>query len=75
MLIGCANELLNQINTNEKIQQYLVKRPFTYILKGAVPALGITSCLATAKKGLNYTNPPSSFRVTEPAGRWNLGIV
>ena len=29
MLIGCANELLNQINTNEKIQEYLVKRPFT----------------------------------------------
>ena len=44
-------------------------------VKGAVPALGITSCLATAKKGLNYTNPPSSLRVTEPAGRWNLGIV
>ena len=29
MLIGCANELLNQINTNDKIQKYLVKRPFT----------------------------------------------
>lgn len=29
VLIGCANELLNQINTNEKVQRYLANNPFT----------------------------------------------
>ncbi len=74
LLIDCANILLNQINSSEVIQQYLVKKPFT--LENA--QIIIFNCdvkrnqcyypqvstAQTTKKGLNYrsVDPENTYR-------------
>ncbi len=69
LLIDCANILLDQINTSEVIQQYLVKRPFTLenaqIIIFNCDERGYSACdplisaVQTTKVGVNYRSKES----------------